>query len=118
TPSSSTTTTTVVDGPDPSVEPVTVTAPPPPADQTRIAAPPGPVRNLEGRSGDGSAHLTWLPPVSGDAVDYVVESESLPATAVVGNTFIDVGGLANGRQHTFRVRARNASGVSSPMQVS
>ena len=35
------------------------------------------MRNLEGRSGDGSAHITWLPPVSGDAVDYVVESTGL-----------------------------------------
>lgn len=101
------------------VGPPTTPAPAPVVDpsETRIATPPGPVRDLVGLPGDGTASLSWRPPVGEGPFRYLVEGDGVAGTAETEATAFEVGGLTNGREHTFTVRAATAAGPSSPLRV-
>ena len=83
---------------------------------------PGPPSNVVAAAGDGSAAVSWLPPVkdggaaiSGYTVtphDVTTGSDGQPVGAV--GTSASVTGLANGDAYTFTVTASNSAGPGRP----
>ncbi len=83
---------------------------------------PGPPSNVVAAAGDGSAAVSWLPPVkaggaaiSGYTVtphDVTASSDGRPVDAV--GTSASVTGLTNGDSYTFTVRASNGIGPGQP----
>lgn len=66
---------------------------------------------------DGAVTLLWIPGRNngGDVLEYEVNVDGRPESAIScgTDTVCTIDGLANGRQHTFTVRARNDIGWSA-----
>ena len=74
---------------------------------------PGAPTNVHAIAGDGSATVTWCPPVNGQAAvtSYkVTASNGATGTAQVPEDFFIMAGLTNGQTYTFTVTANTASG--------
>jgi len=87
-----------------------------------LPAPPGPPSSVVAAAGDGSAAVSWLPPVkeggaaiSGYTVtphDVTAGSDGRPVDAV--GTSASVTGLTNGDSYTFTVTASSSIGRGQP----
>ncbi len=88
-----------------------------------VAVPPGPPTGVFALVGNGSAQVTWSPPVSdsGAAVtEFIVRSLPDSATCLwsSGPLICTVSGLRNGVEYRFEVMARNLAGAGKPSVAS
>ena len=87
-----------------------------------LTVAPGPPTSVVAAAGDGSAAVSWLPPVTnggGSIGGYTVTPHDVTAgsdgTPVgVGGTSASVTGLTNGDAYTFTVTASNSAGPGLP----
>jgi hypothetical protein len=90
-------------------------------DLTTSEAVPGPPRSITATSANGSATVSWLPPVSAGGppvTGYVVTTLGTGATMSVNrrSTSVTLSGLTNGTSYAFTVTAHSSlgSGPASP----
>jgi Dockerin type I domain/Putative Ig domain/Fibronectin type III domain len=85
------------------------------------AGPPGPPTGVVATAGNGSASVTFTPPVSNGGspiTSYTAISSPGGFSASGSGTTLVVAGLSNGTGYFFTVRANNANGSSVPSPFS